>query len=233
MADALASTVYTRLVSDIVTLRFTPGQVLSENELAQEYGVSRTPIREAVQRLRLAGLVDVRPQSGTLVSKVDLARFREAQFVRETLETACIDVALSASEPVAARDIAALRREISAQRQCAADKDAVGFVQHDEAMHRIVCSLSGHERVWDTIAQSKVHLDRVRHMSLVTQDVMRTLVRQHRAIVDGIAGRDRKSAVAAARQHTRETLRVLPDLLAEHPDFFTPAPAEEQRTQSA
>jgi DNA-binding GntR family transcriptional regulator len=226
MADALATTVHARLISDIVTLRFQPGQTLSENELASEYGVSRTPVREAVQRLRLAGLVEVRPQSGTFVSKVDLARFREAQFVRETLETACIELALSRDEPFAAKDLAAMRREISAQSQCAADRDAVGFVQHDEAMHRIVCALSGHESVWDTIAQSKVHLDRVRHMSLVTQDVMRSLVRQHRAIVDGIAAANTKAAVAAARQHTRETLRVLPDLIATHPDYFHPDSAD-------
>ncbi|MDQ1689875.1 MAG: GntR family transcriptional regulator, rspAB operon transcriptional repressor [Frankiaceae bacterium] len=233
MADPLATTVHARLVSDIVTLRFTPGQALSENELASEYGVSRTPVREAVQRLRQAGLVEVRPQSGTLVSKVDLARFREAQFVRETLETACIELALSGSTPVAARDIAAMRREISAQRQCAADRDPVGFVRHDEAMHRIICALSGHENVWDTIAQSKVHLDRVRHMSLVTQDVMRMLVRQHRAIVDGIATANRKVALAAARQHTRETLRVLPHLIASHPDYFSPMPAGDPAADSA
>lgn len=225
MADALATTVHARLLADIVTLRFTPGQVLSENELASEYGVSRTPVREAVQRLRQAGLVEVRPQSGTLVSKVDLARFREAQFVRESLETACIELALSAAAPVAARDIAAMRREISAQRQCVADRDPVGFVQHDEAMHRIICASSGHEGVWETIAQSKVHLDRVRHLSLVTQDVMRGLVRQHKAIVDGIAAANRTQAVKAARQHTRETLRVLPELIAAHPDYFSPTQA--------
>lgn len=220
MADALAATVYARLVADIVTLRFRPGQTLSENELAQEYAVSRTPVREAVQRLRMTGLVEVRPQSGTVVSKIDLARFREAQFVRETLETACIELALSGDTAVAPRDVAAMRREISAQRQCAADADPVGFVRHDEAMHRIVCSLSGHAHVWDTIAESKVHLDRIRHMSLVTQDVMRRLVRQHKAIVDAMAAHDALAAVDVARTHTRETLRVLPDLLDRYPDHF-------------
>jgi DNA-binding GntR family transcriptional regulator len=220
MADALAATVYTQLVSDIVTLRFRPGQTLSENELAQEYGVSRTPVREAVQRLRHAGLVEVRPQSATVVSKIDLSRFREAQFVRETLETACIEQALSRPEPIAARDVAAMRREISAQRAYAADGDAVAFVRHDEAMHRIICSLSGHAHVWDTIAQSKVHLDRIRHMSLVTQDVMRALIRQHKAIVDAMAASDARHAVTVARGHTRETLRVLPELLERHPDHF-------------
>jgi DNA-binding GntR family transcriptional regulator len=233
MADALATTVHARLLADIVTLRFRPGQTLSENELASEYGVSRTPVREAVQRLRLAGLVEVRPQSGTFVSKVDLARFREAQFVRETLETACIELALTRPVPIAAKDLAAMRREISAQRQCAADRDPIGFVRHDEAMHRIVCALSGHETVWDTIAQSKVHLDRVRHMSLVTQDAMRSMIRQHRAIVDGIAALDKKTAVGAARQHTRETLRVLPDLIAAHPDYFRPEPTSEEPHRAA
>ena len=228
MADALAAQVHARLVADIVTLRFTPGQVLSENELAQEYGVSRTPVREAVQRLRMAGLVEVRPQAGTLVSKVDLARFREAQFVRETLETACIELALTRPEPVPARDVAAMRREISAQRQCAADGDPVAFVRHDEAMHRIVCALSGHAGIWDTIALSKVHLDRIRHMSLVTQNVMRSLIRQHRAIVDAMAAREADTALDAARTHTRETLRVLPDLMERHPGYFadSAAPAD-------
>lgn len=226
MADALAATVHARLVADIVTLRFRPGQTLSENELAQEYGVSRTPVREAVQRLRHASLVDVRPQSGTVVSKIDLARFREAQFVRETLETACIELALSGRVPVAAPDIAAMRAEISAQRQCAADGDRVRFVRHDEAMHRIVCSLSGHAHVWDTIAASKVHLDRIRHMSLVTLSAMRALVRQHKAIVDAIAVSDAATAVDVARTHTRETLRVLPDLLDRYPDCFAEAVEE-------
>ena len=220
MPDPLAAQVYARLLADVVTLRFAPGQALSENELAQEYGVSRTPVREAVQRLRLAGIVDVRPQAGTFVSKVDLARFREAQFVRETLETACIDLALSRPEPVPAADVAAMRREIAAQRACAAAGDTVAFVRHDEAMHRIVCAVSGHADVWDVIAGAKVHLDRVRHMSLVTPSVMRSLVRQHRAIVDGIAARDAAAAVDAARTHARETLRVLPDLMIRHPGWF-------------
>ena len=226
MADALAAQVHARLLADVVTLRFRPGQTLSENELAQEYGVSRTPVREAVQRLRLAGLVEVRPQSGTLVSKVDLARFHEAQFVRETLETACIELALTRPAPVPTADLTAMRREIGAQRAAAAAGDTVAFVRHDEAMHRIVCSLSGHDGVWDVISSAKAHLDRVRHMSLVTKDVMRGLVRQHRAIVDGIAARDAAAALDAARTHTRETLRVLPDLMARYPDWFGGRTAE-------
>jgi len=224
VGDALAATVYAQLVADIVTLRFRPGQTLSENELAQEYGVSRTPVREAVQRLRHGALVEVRPQSGTVVSKIDLSRFREAQFVRETLETACIEMALSGEADIPAQDVAAMRREISAQRHCAADADAVGFVRHDEAMHRIICSLSGHAHVWDTIAESKVHLDRIRHMSLVTKNVMRSLIHQHKAIVDSITARDTTTAVDVARTHTRETLRVLPDLLTSYPDYFAEDP---------
>lgn len=224
MPDPLAAQVTAELLRDVISLRFRPGQMLSENELAQEYGVSRTPVREAVQRLRRAGLVEVRPQSGTFVSKVDLARFREAQFVRETLETACIDLALTRTEPVPKAALAAMRREITAQRRAATENDTRTFVEHDEEMHRIVCSLSGHDGVWDTISEVKLHLDRVRHMSLVTPRVMLMLTRQHRRIVDGIAARDREAALAAARTHTRETLRVLPDLMETYPSWFDGAP---------
>lgn len=222
MAEALAAQVYARLVSDIVTLEFEPGQVLSEQELANSYGVSRTPVREAVQRLRHAGLVEVRPQVGTVVSKFDLTRFREAQFVRETLETACIEVTLSRGEPVAPADLSRLKLELSAQKAAAEAGDAVAFTVHDEAMHRHICEMSGHLGVWETIAASKVHLDRIRHLSLVRQGVMRRLVGQHRRLVAAIAGGDAETAVGIARMHTRESLRAVAGLEQRHPDYFGP-----------
>jgi DNA-binding GntR family transcriptional regulator len=220
-------------VADIVTLRFQPGQVLSEQELAVAYGVSRTPVREAVQRLRHAALVEVRPQVGTVVAAFSLSRFREAQFVRETLEVACIELAVQRPDIPTGPDLAALQTELAAQKIAADAGDVVAFTRHDEQMHRIICGLSGHAGVWDTIAQSKVHLDRVRHLSLVTEGIMRRLYGQHRAIVAAIAARDEAAAILTARRHTRESLRAAVGLERSHPDYFGTIPAVPSRATPA
>src|SRR4051794_27041342 len=80
------SQVYTIIREAIVSLRLLPGQALSENELATQYGVSRTPVREALIRLAGDGLVEVVPQLGTFVSRISELDVREAQFIREVLE---------------------------------------------------------------------------------------------------------------------------------------------------
>ena len=74
----------------IISLQLPPGEPLSENELAQELGVSRTPVRESLILLREEGLVQVYRQIGSFVSLVDLARVSEAQFVREAIECASL-----------------------------------------------------------------------------------------------------------------------------------------------
>jgi len=74
----------------IISLQLPPGEPLSENELAQELGVSRTPVRESLILLREEGLVQVFPQIGSFVSLVDLGRVSDAQFVREAIECASL-----------------------------------------------------------------------------------------------------------------------------------------------
>src|SRR6478672_13792128 len=90
----------------IISLQLPPGEPLSENELAQELGVSRTPVRESLILLREEGLVQVFPQIGSFVSLVDLARVSEAQFVREAIECASLkDVAVDAAGLAGLREI--------------------------------------------------------------------------------------------------------------------------------
>ncbi len=93
--------VHDALRDAIVRVAILPGQAISETEMAASFGVSRTPIREALIRLADEGLIDIYPQAGTFVSRIDLAAVREAQFVRQTLETA---VGIEAAEAAVGRD---------------------------------------------------------------------------------------------------------------------------------
>ena len=81
-----AARVYERLLADIVTMRLAPGATLNEKQLCQDFGVSRTPVREALLRLAEENLVDIYPQIGTLVTRIQAPAVRDAMAMREALE---------------------------------------------------------------------------------------------------------------------------------------------------
>src|SRR5947209_4557174 len=85
-AETAAKALYRELKADIVSMRRQPGDPIVEREIAASYGVSRTPVREAVLRLADEALVDIFPQSGTFVAKIPLAALPEAILVRKVLE---------------------------------------------------------------------------------------------------------------------------------------------------
>ena len=85
--SALAERVFVQLRSDILYARLRPGEALSENSLAASLNISRTPVREAIQRLAREGLVQVLQQRGSYVALLSLRRIRDALFVREAVET--------------------------------------------------------------------------------------------------------------------------------------------------
>src|SRR4051794_5238427 len=91
--------VYVHLRASIVTAELEPGRQLSENELAGRLGVSRTPIREALVRLRDDRLVEIVPQLGTFVAPISDRGLSDAQFVREALECAAVRLAAQKQTP--------------------------------------------------------------------------------------------------------------------------------------
>ncbi|MEP7276539.1 MAG: GntR family transcriptional regulator, partial [Betaproteobacteria bacterium] len=104
-----SGTAFAWLRDEILSGRMRPGQALSENELAQRLGLSRTPIREAIIRLESEGLLTVRPQVGTTVAPIDVEAVADVQFLREAIE--CRTVALAAKRATAA-DARELRSQL-------------------------------------------------------------------------------------------------------------------------
>ncbi len=96
-ARGASGTAFAWLRDEILSGRLRPGQALSENEIAQRLGVSRTPVREAIIRLESEGLLVVRPQVGTTVAPIDVDAVSDVQFLREAIE--CRTVGLAAQRP--------------------------------------------------------------------------------------------------------------------------------------
>jgi len=154
--------VHAHLRQQILWLKLRPGKALSEKELSVKLGVSRTPVREAFIKLSQEGLVDIFPQRGTLVAPIRIAEIKEAQFLREILETAIVKRAARTIDLAKLDDIDEnLRRQDSSL----ARKDYVAFMELDEQFHRLLCQSVSLPRAWTVIHAVKGQLDRARFMA--------------------------------------------------------------------
>lgn len=205
--------VYSLLRDAIIRGELAPGNRISESEIARSCDVSRQPVREAFIRLAGEGLLAVRPQRGTIVTKIDYAAVLDARFLREAIEA---DIAKILAETPDAAVERALRRELETQR---AAEDALTFIRCDERFHRTLAEAAGKSGAWKLIDGLKSQMDRVRFLSLDRFRVD-SLIAQHTAIVDRIAAGDILGANAATRTHLRGILNDLPDIVAAHPEFF-------------
>jgi DNA-binding GntR family transcriptional regulator len=209
--------VYLAIRDAIVDASLEPGRQLSENELAALLGVSRTPIREALQRLQEERLVEVVPQLGTFVTRISNGAVEDAQFVREALECAAIrETAVRAGGD----DVAALEAIVARQDETRDNQDFDRFYELDEELHQALCDLSGHGIAWSLSQRAKGHLNRIRRLSLPEPGYISEMISEHRAVVAAVAAHDPDAAEQALRHHLRMVLSSLPAIRAQHPDYF-------------
>jgi DNA-binding GntR family transcriptional regulator len=213
--------VYEAIRDAILDLTLEPGQSLSEKEISLLVGVSRTPVREAFIRLAREGLVRVWAQTGTFVSKIDIAQVEEGRFVREALECAAVE---DAARKVTDADLDELDRLLNAQRGTQGDSLLRDFFEFDEEFHRTLIAISGHPLIWEISREIRVHVERLRRLSLPAASDLMRLVDQHAGIVEALRARDASRARKEMRRHLGELSRVLPVLAEMHPDFFESAP---------
>ena len=218
--SSVRAQVYALALEEIVALEFKPGQPLSEKELSLRYGVSRTPVREALLQLEDESLVEIYPQAGTFVSRISVHGVTEAQFIREALECASLRRAVGR---LAAADVQRLETNLDRQRDAHAAHDVDTFYILDEAFHQALVEHSGFPGVWRVAQRSKVHLNRARRLSLPEISTVGALIDQHAAVLAHVADNDLEGAEAVLVTHLRMVLADLPALQREYPDYFTEA----------
>lgn len=213
---AVGPQLYRMLRDRIVRGDIPPGARISETEIASAYAVSRQPVREAFIKLAEEGLVAVRPQRGTYVSRISAPAVMTARFIREAVEA---DVARRVAETVDVAGLALLDAQIAAQRALGPDAPGEDFMRLDEDFHRCLAELAGQAAVADHLEGLKTQMNRVRHIS-ARRFARDRLVAQHAEVVEGIRARDPARAEAAMRTHLREIVADLPGIIAANPDFF-------------
>jgi DNA-binding GntR family transcriptional regulator len=214
---SVAVQVLDHLRNEIVNTSLAPGTPLSEHALSQRFGVSRTPVREALSRLAEEGLVQIVPQVGTYVKRISLAKVYEAQFIREALE--CATARRAAATRPQWQDTVPLDRIINDQQRAADAGDHTAFFVSDEEFHSAIALASGFPRVWTVASSEKLQLDRVRMLD-VSQRNNLDLVTQHNAIVSALKAQDPVAAEQAMRAHLRDVFERLAPLIAENHAYF-------------
>lgn len=217
----MASVVFRELRDEIVSMRRKPGEAIAEKQIAESYGVSRTPVREAVLRLADDGLVEVFPQSGTYVSRIPLYRLPEAIVIRKTLEEGTVRHAASRAT---AADIRALRANLELQERMRVSGDHEGFHQSDEAFHALLAEISGYPGFWTVIQQVKVQVDRCRRLTLPEPGRLLKVISEHTAVVEAIAAHDPLRAVKSIAAHLDGLRTAVDAVSASHHEYFTREP---------
>jgi DNA-binding GntR family transcriptional regulator len=208
--------VYEILRRQVLTMELPPGAALSENELAATLGVSRTPVRESLILLAEEGLVQVFPQVGSFVSRVDPVKVADAQFLREAVELAALDDLPEVLDPDVVSD---LRSNVEQQREDGIDLEE--FFALDEAFHHGLLRLSGHANAWATVVAAKGHLDRARRLGLYDVSSPGVFVHQHADILDAVTRGDVQQARTAMRAHLRAVFDDVERIRARSPELFS------------
>lgn len=204
------------LRDEIMALALKPGTQLSRVELQDRFGVSQTPVRDALLKLEEEGLVTIFPQHATLISRVDIGKAREVHFMRRAIEA---DVCRKLAEDRPAGIVEALHRANEIVRIEAKGQDQAAFLIADRAFHRVMFEHVGLMAIWDVLQANIGHLDRLRRLNLGNVGVER-IVRQHDLIIDRIAAGDPDGAGAALREHLSNTLAMLDRVGAEFPEYI-------------
>ena len=217
-SSSIAAQVHDVLMERIRDVELPPFEELSEARLAAEFGVSRTPVREALARLARRGLVDILPQRGTVVSPLSEALIAKSRFIREALER---PLARLAAEKLTPEIAALLTREVALQQTFANLSDDQSFLASDERFHALIAKAAGFESIWDDVREAKFHMDRVRRLSLLSQEHMYFIIGEHQEILERLKSRDVEGADKSITVHLTSVMHELDLIRERHPEYFT------------
>ena len=200
--------VYEALRSAIISARLQPGASISENALVRQFGVSRTPIRAAIQRLSEEGLIDVFPQQGSFIAPIRLSDIMDSHFVRRALEVAILEEVASVWSP---EKSAIARAGVERMQALIAAGDNDGFHAEDEHFHELLAQFAEREGVWTTVLAAKTRLTRL-HRLFGRPSRLPKVVEEHLMILDALDAGDPERAKKLLVEHLDKIFTMLDQL---------------------
>lgn len=219
VAQTAAQSVYETLRDRIISLDLPPLAHLSRNELAAQLGVSLTPLREAMAQLELDGLIQVFPQSKTIVSQINVRKLRETHFLRQAVETEVVRaLALGPDSSVIAR----AKALVQMQQSLIGQGDQMDlFTSLDREFHRTLFDAVGMGDLYEMVIRRQGHLARCQRLDLSRGGKIQKIVKDHNAILNAIEKGEPALATQAMRDHLSGTIVGITQLRQTYPEYFT------------
>lgn len=194
----LRDVVFNTLRQAILKGELEPGERLMEIQLADRLGVSRTPIREAIRKLELEGLVLMIPRKGAEVAKISEKSLRDVLEVRRSLEELAIELAC---QRMTDEDMEKLEESQQAFQAAIQAGDAMSIAESDEHYHDIIYNGTGNSRLVQILYNLREQMYRYRLEYIKDADKRQILLVEHEHILKAIKERHVAAAKAAAREH--------------------------------
>ena len=214
----LTDVVYTSLREKILNLELKPGTPLSFSTLSSQYKVSISPIRDALKRLDTEGLVEIKPQSGTYVSLIDLDKVRDERFMRLYLELGAIEKLRT----VGVSDCLIDKWEelICLQNEAFSCRNTAKFLELDDKMHRLLFVECRHEKVFDLVKSASGNYHRIRLVSYLFDDILKSALDQHSLLLEALKSKNVDRLLELDRRHISKIEVETAEYQKAYPQYF-------------
>ena len=198
----LRDMVFDVLMSAIMQGQLSPGERLLEVQLADEMGVSRTPVREAIRRLELEGFVVMVPRKGAYVAGLSINDVEEVYEIRTVLETLAVRLAAQRMQPADYAQLDDLSEKMRATWQ---EGNVDNWVSLDASFHELLYKFSRNERLVAMMNNIMEQLSRYRIISLANVEVRHNSLSEHQELIEALKRRDSEAAATAVAMHIENT----------------------------
>ena len=198
--------VYRYVKDGIISHTFRPGDVIPERWLAETLGVSRTPVREALQALQGEGWLTVVPRKGTVVRELKRVEVEEMLQLRMIISSACIRLGVDRVGP---SDLAYFETLLLRQEEAAEEENAVAFMAADMALHLGIVRLAGNRRLLAFTQDLCDTFQRMGIQALIRKKRYQECISEHRAVVEALARGDARAAAESMLEHLASTRDAL------------------------
>lgn len=208
-----------RTIKDsIIRLELVPGSMVSENELAAEMGLSRTPVREALIELSKAKIVEIYPQRGSSISLIDANLVEEALFMRQVLECAVVEQCCGKTDAI---ELHKLQENLRLQQFYQQDGQLYTemVMELDNSFHALLFQMANKAQVYKLMENMSLHADRVRSLAL-SQIRDDKIIQDHEQLLQAIMDNKPEQAVALMKKHLNRHDIDVKAIQAEYPTYF-------------
>lgn len=212
--------VFETLKREILDLKLEPGKMLSESDICERFGVSRTPVRDALRLLQEQGFVETIPYRGTYVTLLSLDNIRQMIYMRVAVETMVLRDFLEVQSPLVIEDI---RHAIAMQKAMIQTPgfEPEQFYRMDAQMHSIWFAAVKRQKLWDMLQAQQLHYTRFRMLDFTTETDFTRIIAEHERLFDLIVSRKEQELEQALKDHLYYSMKRMRHAIeVDYKDYF-------------